>query len=173
MKKFILLSIVIFVITSSSNAQHSINGYLISLESAQPIANATVFLRDQYGLQLEEPLRVTSDSSGFYIIEGIKAGTYIINAWMTYDAINQRYAQVVQSNRIEVDSSLTVDFVFSENAFKFSLHYRHNPLQAFDGKIKRPDNVTFQAVRPQLYINSKKDTVGASFIEKIGDYIQK
>lgn len=167
MKKLILLEIVLCIIAASSNAQHNISGYVVSLESAQPIADATVFLRDQYGLQLEEPLRVTSDSSGFYIIEGIKAGTYIVNAWTTYDAINQRYAQVVQSNRIEVESSLTVDFVFSENAFKFSLHYRHHPLQTFDGKIKRPDDVTYKAVRPQLYINSQRDTVSASFIERI------
>ena len=139
------------------------------MDTAKPIANTTVFLRNQYGLQLEEPLRVTSDSTGFYNIKRIKTGTYIVNAWTTYTAMSQLYAQIIQSKRIEVDNSLTVDFVFSENAFKFSLHYKHNPLEAFDGKIKRPDDVTFQAVRPQIYINSKRDTVGATFIEEIDD----
>ena len=167
MKNLILLGIVLFIITALSNAQHRINGYVVSLESAQPIANATVFLTDQYGLQLEKPLRVTSDSTGFYSITGIKEGTDIINAWTTYRAMDQRYAMVIASDRIEIDHSRNIDFVFSENAFKFSLHYKHNPLKAFDGRIKRPDDVTFQAVRPQIYINSKRDTVGATFIEEI------
>lgn len=168
MKKVLSLGIVLIVITASGNAQNRISGYVVSLESAKPIPNATVFLRNQYGLELEKPLRVTSDSTGFYTIQGIKAGTYIVNAWTSYSALDQRYAFVIQSDRLEVDSSLTVDFVFSENAFKFSLHHRSHPLEAFTPRRKRnSDDVAYKAVRPQLFINSKRDTVFASFIERI------
>lgn len=168
MKKLLVLGTVLIAITASGHAQNSISGYVVSLESAKPIANATVFLKDRYGLQLEKPLMATSDSTGFYSIRGIEADTYIVNAWTTYNAINQRYAQVIQSDRLEVDSSLTVDFVFSENAFKFYLHYKSHPLEAFTPREKRnSDDVAFEAVRPQLYINSNRDTVFASFIERI------
>jgi|GEM_PF-3219946 len=171
MKKLILLVTVLLFVTKSGKGQNSISGYVVSLKTAKPIPNAIIFLNNKYNLTLEDTLRVTSDSTGFYKIAGIKTGTYIINAWTTYRAMNQQYAQVLESNRIKVDSSLTIDFVFSENAFKFSLHYKSHPLEAFTPRKKRSsDDVAFRAVQPQLYINSKRDTVGASFIEKINDY---
>jgi hypothetical protein len=118
MKKFLLLGTVLLFVTHSGKAQNSIYGYVVSLETAKPIRNATIFLNDKYGLSLGDSLRVISDSTGYYRITGIKTGTYIINAWTTYTAINQRYAMVIQSNRIEVDSTLNVNFVFSENDFE-------------------------------------------------------
>lgn len=173
MIRIILVGTFLFLSAIPGNAQYSISGYSVSLEKAGPVPKATIFLKDKYGLSLEESLRVMSDSTGFYSITGIKEGTYIINAWTTYEEMNQQYAQVIQSERIKVDSSLTVDFVFSEASFKYSLHFRHHPLQAFDGHTERPDNVVRQAVRPQLFINFRRDTVGASFIEKIGDIKDK
>lgn len=173
MKKLLLLGIVLLFITNIGIGQHSISGYTVSLEKAGSVPNATIFLNDKYGLSLEESLRITSDSTGFYKITGIKEGTYIINAWTMYEAMNQRYAQVIQSERIKIDSNLTVDFVFSEASFKYSLHFKHHPLQAFDGQVERPDNVVRQAVSPQLFINSRPDTVGACFIEKISDFKER
>lgn len=170
MKKLILFWTVLFFTANSGKEQNSISGYVVSLKTAKPIPNATIFLNNKYNLPLEDTLRVTSDSTGFYKIVGIESGTYIINAWTTYRAMNQRYAQVIQSNRIEVDRSLTIDFVFSENDFKFSLHDKFNPQEAFTPRKKRSsDNVARQAVRSQLYIDSQRDTIGASFIEKINE----
>jgi len=169
MEKLILLGTVLFFATNLGKAQNSISGYIVSLETAKPIANATVFLNNRYGLPLENSLRVRSDSTGFYKIHGIKGGTYIINAWTTYRAMDQRYAMVIQSNRIEVDSSLSVDFVFSENAFKFWLHLNSHPWEVLEKLKPSSDLVARKAVRPQLYINSYRDTVGASFIEKINN----
>src|SRR5690625_6584025 len=80
MEKLILLGTVLFFATNLGKAQNSISGYIVSLETAKPIANATVFLNNRYGLPLENSLRVRSDSTGFYKIHGIKGGTYIINA---------------------------------------------------------------------------------------------
>ncbi|GAA5520637.1 hypothetical protein Asal01_00569 [Fodinibius salicampi] len=163
-----LLGTVLLFVTHSGKAQNNIYGYVVSLETAKPISNATIFLNDKYGLSLGDSLRVISDSTGYYRITGIDTSTYIINAWTTYTAMNQRYAMVIQSNRIEVDSTLNVDFVFSENEFKYSLHLRSHPGELFDKNKKRTsDSVARQAVRSQLFINSRRDTIGASFIERI------
>lgn len=170
MKKLVLVGTLLLFVTHSGKAQGSISGYVVSLETARPIANATIFLTNRYGLPPEDSLRVTSDSTGFYKISGIKAGTYIINAWTAYRAMNQRYAMVIQSNRIEIDRSLNVDFVFSENAFKFHLHLDSHPWEAFAKSKRTSDSVARKAVRPQLYINSERESVGASFIKKIKDY---
>jgi len=168
MKKLLLLGTLLLSITNLGKAQNSISGYVVSLETAKPIANATIFLNDKYGLSLGDSLRVMSDSTGYYRIAGIKVGTYIINAWTTYSAMNHRYAMVIQSNRIQVDRTLNVDFVFSENAFKYKLHFRSHPEEMFTKPRKRTSNsVAIQAVQPQIYINFRRDTVGASFIERI------
>lgn len=167
MKKSILLVSVLFLVSNSGKTQNSISGYVVSLKTAKPISNASIFLKNRYGLQLEEPLKAMSDSTGFYEIAGIKRDTYIINAWTAFRAMNQRYAQVIQSNRIDIDSSLTVDFVFSENDFKFSLHGKYHPWEAFLPQKRNSDVVARRAVWPQLYINSQKVSVGASYIERI------
>lgn len=168
MKKLLLLGTILLFVTNTGRAQNSISGYVVSLETAKPIAHATIFLNNKYGLSFGDSLRVTSDSKGYYRITGIKAGTYIINAWTTYAAMNQRYAMVIQSNRIKVNSTLNVDFVFSENAFKYRLHLKSHPWELFGKPKKRTSNsVARQAVQPQLYINFRRDTVGASFIERI------
>lgn len=83
--------------------------------------------------------------------------------------MNQRYAMVIQSNRIEVDRSLNVDFVFSENAFKFRLHLDSHPLEVFVKPKRNSDSVARKAIRSQLYIDSQRESIGASFIEKIND----
>ncbi len=145
------------------------SGYVVSLETAKPIANAAIILNNQYNLPLKEPLRGTSDSTGFYSISGIKPGSYIINAWTTYLDMNQRYAMVMESNRIGVDRSLTVDFVFSENAFKLRLYSKKHPWEGFMHHKRNSDMVARRAERPQIYIDSRRDTVDAFYIEKIND----
>ncbi len=170
MKKLIIFGIVLLFVIPPSEGQNSISGYVVALDTAEPIANATIFLDDRHGLPLEDSLRVTSDSTGFYRISGVKAGTYIINAWTTYGAMNRRYAMVLQSNRIKVDGSLNIDFVFSENALKYSLHFKYHPWEPFGKQLKRnSDVVARKAVRPQLYINSQRASLGAYFIENISN----
>jgi len=88
--------------------------------------------------------------------------------------LNQRYAMVVESNRIEIDHSLNIDFVFSENAFKIRLYLKQHPgkafWEAFGNSPKRSaDIVARKADRPQIYIDSQRDTVDVFFIEKISD----
>jgi len=167
MKKLLLIGFGLFFLVNSIKAQNSISGYIVSLETAEPIANATIFLNNRYGLPTEDSLRVTSDSTGFYRIARIEAGTYIINAWTTYQAMNEHYAQVIQSNRIEVDSSLNVDFVFSEIAFKYRLHGKYHPWEAFIPQKRSLNMVARRAVRLQLFINSQRKSLGASFIERM------
>lgn len=169
MKQFILLGFVLLLGINPVKAQKSISGYVISLETAKPIANATVFLNNQYNLPLKEPLRVTSDSTGFFRIAGVKPSTYIINAWTTYRDMNQQYAMVMESNRIDIDRSLTVDFVFSENAFKLRLYSKKHPWKGFMHQKRNSDMVARRAVRPQIYIDSQRDTVDAFYIKKIND----
>lgn len=181
MKKLLLLGFSLFFLVNSIKAQNDISGYVVSLETAEPIANATVFLKNKYNLPLEDSdsLRVTTDSTGFYKIAGIEAGTYIMNAWTTYHAMNQRYAMVVASYRIEVDRSLTVDFVFSKNAFKYKLDYKSRLKEAYKSKEaaraflkpkeRSSDLVARRAASPQIYINSKKESLLTSYIEKISN----
>lgn len=80
MKQLILLGNVLLFVVNPVKAQNSISGYVVSLETAKPIANATIFLNNRYNLPLKKSLRVTSDSTGFYRIAGIETGSYIINA---------------------------------------------------------------------------------------------
>ncbi|HKI44999.1 MAG TPA: carboxypeptidase-like regulatory domain-containing protein [Balneolales bacterium] len=186
MKQFILLGSVLLFVINPAEAQNSINGYVVSLETAKPIANATIFLNNKYNLPLKEPLRVTSDSTGFYSITGIKSGSYVINAWTTYHAMNQRYAMVMESNIIKINHSREVDFVFSENAFKMRLSFKYemhryinsktrqyfkdHPSKVFDHLHRRgSDVVAIRADRPQIYIDSRRDTVDTFYIKKIND----
>lgn len=174
MKKLLLLGFSLFFLVNSIKAQNSISGYIISLETAKPIANATVFLKDKYNLPLEDSdfLRVTSDSTGFYKIAGIKAGTYIINAWTTYHAMDQRYAMVIASDRIAVNRNLNVDFVFSENAFKYRLHSKYHLKEALElltQKERSSDSIAFRAVLPQIYIDSKRASMLTWYIKNISD----
>ncbi len=185
MKRLILLGSVLLFIINPLKAQNSISGYIVSLETAKPIANATIYLNNQYNLPLKDSdsLRVTSDSTGFYTITGIKSGSYIINAWTTYHEMNQQYTMVVESNIIKVDSTINIDFVFSENAFKQRLsnkykmrryfksktrqYFINHPSEAFGPRpIRNSDMVAQQADQPQIYIDSQRDTVGYCFIQK-------
>jgi len=127
MKNLILLTTIFLFANCPVQAQNSISGYVVSLEEAKPIANATIFLKNQYGLTLEDSLTVLSDSTGFYQIEGIKKGSYVLNAKNTYRSMEQQYAIVIQSVVIEVDGNLKIDLVFSENDFKHRLFFYKNP----------------------------------------------
>ena len=169
MKKTILFGSILLFTTYSGKAQNTISGYIVSLETAQTIANATIILNNQYNLPLEDPQRVRSDSSGFYRIDGVKAGSYIINAWTTYRAMNQRFGMVVQSDIIEIDRSRNIDFVFSENAFKRALHLKFHPSDVFVKSQRTSDSVAILATRPQLYIDFKREPISASFIQNLGD----
>jgi len=175
MKKILLFGVSLFVFVHSINAQNSISGYVVSLKTAQPIANATIFLNDQNNVSLEEAdsLRVTSDSTGFYNIAGIKRGTYIINAWTTYRAMDQRYAMVITSDSIKVNRSRNVDFVFSESAFKYRLHAKYHlkeALESLTNKKKRSsDLVAFRAVLPQIYIDSQRGAMLTWYVKTISD----
>lgn len=167
MNKLLLHGVILFILVNPVKAQNSISGYIVSLETAKPIANATIFLNNKYNLPLQYSLRATSDSAGFYKIAGVKVGTYIINAWTTYRAMNQQYAEVIESYRIKVSHSLNVDFVFSENAFKYRLDFKFHVLE--DRPRRSSDKVANKAVRPQIYIESRRDTVMAFFIENINN----
>ncbi len=184
MKQLILLGSVLFTVINPVKAQNSIRGFIVSLETAKPIPNATIYLNNQYNLPPKNPLRVTSDSTGFYKIAGIKPSSYIINAWTTYRAMNQQYVMVLESNRIRVDHSLNIDFVFSENAFKMRLSFKNEMHQYLKNKSRQylknhldevfghppkrsADLVARQADQPQIYIDSRRDTVDAWFIKKI------
>ncbi|HEX6983007.1 MAG TPA: carboxypeptidase-like regulatory domain-containing protein [Balneolaceae bacterium] len=175
MKKLLLLGFSLFFLVSSIKAQNSISGYTVSLETAKPIANATVFLKNKYNLPLEDSgsLKATSDSTGFYKIAGIKAGTYIMNAWTTYRAMDQRYAMVIASDRIEVNRNLNVDFVFSENAFKYRLHAKFHLKEALElltnKKERSSDSVAFRAVLPQIYIDSERASMLTWYIKNISN----
>mgnify|MGYP001186283154 FL=1 len=188
MKKLLLLGYGLIFLVNSIKAQNSISGYIVSLETAEPIANATVFLNNKYNLALENPdsLKVTSDSTGFYIITGIKTDTYIINTWTTYRVVDQLYAMVLTSDRIEMDSSITVDFIFSENAFKYRLDYRSRRQEAYRskeaakaflqkekarlrGKTRNSDTVARQAIYPRIYINSQKERLLTWYIKNISE----
>lgn len=188
MKKLLLSGAILLFIISSVKAQNSISGYIVSLETAKPIANATVFLNNRYNLPLKNSasFRVTSDSTGFYKITGIKTGYYIINAWTAYRIMNQRYGMVIESNKFVVNRNMDIDFVFSENAFKMDLsfkykmhryfnkkthqYFKNHPSKVFGHPPKRSsDLVARQADRPQIYFNSQRDTVGAYYIEKLND----
>ncbi|PAU95267.1 hypothetical protein CK503_03460 [Aliifodinibius salipaludis] len=171
MKKLLFLGISLIFVVNSVNAQYSISGYIISLETAKPIPNATVFLNDKSNLPLEDSdlLRVTTDSTGFYKIAGIKADTYTLNAWTTYRAMDQRYAMVIASDNIEVERSRNVDFVFSENAFKYRLHAKYHVKEAIEilhQKKRSSDSVAFRAVLPQIYIDSKRGSMLTWYIKK-------
>jgi len=171
MKK-LLLFFSLFFLVNSSNAQNSISGYIISLETAEPIPNATIFLNNRHNISLEQSdsLRVSTDSTGFYKIDEIKAGTYIINAWTTYRAMDQRYAMVITSDSVEVKRSRNVDFVFSENAFKYRLHAKYHlkeALEMLSQKKRSSDSVAFRAVLPQIYIDSKKRSMLTWYIKNI------
>ena len=187
MKQLIFLGSFLFLLICVVNAQHSIRGYIVSLETAKPIANAKVILNDQYNLLLEdtESFQVTSDSTGFYKISGIKEGRYIINAWTTYHALDQRYAMLISSNIIEVHHSLEIDFVFSENAFKYRLDREFRVEEAIKArkglgaifkdlqKERNSDAVARRAIYPQIFIDSKRDTIHNWYIEKIGSIEEK
>lgn len=163
MKKIVALSVALFFLINSVTAQNSISGYIVSLETAKPIENATILLHDRYNLPLKDTVRVTSDSTGFYEIGSVESGSYIVNSWTTYRAMNQRYAMVLQSNIIKVDRDINIDIVFSENAFKMHLNIQHN---GFGSLSERSSNlVAFQAVRPHFYVDSKREPVGSYFIE--------
>lgn len=184
MKHVILLGSVLLFIINPLKAQNSISGYVISLETAKPIANATIFLNNRYNLPLKKSLRGTSDSTGFYRINEIKNGSYIINAWTTYRVMEQRYVMIVESNIIKINRSRDVAFVFSENAFKLRLSMKYKMHRYFSSKssqyfIKHPskafafqskrssDMVARMADRPQLYIDSRRDTIDVFYIKKI------
>lgn len=173
MRKLLFLGFGLFFLIHSIKAQNSISGYIISLEKAEPIPNATIFLNNQYNLSLENPdsLQVTSDSTGFYKINGIKEDTYVINAWTAYHAMNQRYAMVIASDRIDIDRDLTVDFVFSENAFKYRLHSKFHPndaIKILNQERRRSDSVALRAVLPQIYVDSKSVPTLTWYIKDIG-----
>ena len=177
MKKVLILGISLFFSANLINAQNNISGYIISLETAQPIENATVFLNDKSNLPLEnsDSLRVTTDSTGFYKIDGIKEGTYFINAWTTYRAMDQQYAMIITSDSIEVKRSRNVDFVFSENAFKYRLHAKYHvkeALEILNQKKRSSDSVAFRAVLPQIYIDSKSGSMLTWYIKNISDIAQ-
>ena len=91
---------------------------------------------------------------------------------------------VLESNRIRVDHSLNIDFVFSENAFKMRLSFKNEMHQYLKNKTRQylknhldevfghppkrsADLVARQADQPQIYIDSRRDTVDAWFIKKI------
>jgi hypothetical protein len=166
MKNLILFTTILLFANYPVQAQNSISGYVVCLEEAKPIANATIFLKNQYGLTLEDSLTVLSDSTGFYQIERIKNGSYVLNAKNIYRSMDQQYAIVIQSDVIEVDGSLEIDLVFSRNDFKQRLFFYKNPEEAFVKPKERIDLVTRRAVQPQLYINSDRETLGASYFEK-------
>ena len=90
MKKLLVFGTGLSLLFSSVEAPKSISGRLVSLETVEPIPNATIFLNNKYNLSLEDSdsVRVTSYSTGFYKIAGIKADIYIINAWTTYRAMD-------------------------------------------------------------------------------------
>lgn len=169
MKQLILLAAVLLFANHPVQGQNSISGYVVSLEEAKPIANAIIFLKNKYGLSLEDSLTVTSDTTGFYRIEGIKTGSYVLNAKNIYRSMDQQYAIVIQSEVIEVDCNLEVDLVFSENDFKRRLYFYNNPEEAFVKPNNRMGLVIAKAVQPQLYINSERDTAGAGYFEKINE----
>ena len=178
MKQLILLGSVLLFVINPLKAQNSISGYIVSLETAKPIADATIFLNNRNNLPLKNPdsLKVTSDSTGFYKITGIKPGYYIINAWTTYRIMNQQYAMVIESNKFKIGRNMNIDFVFSKNAFKMELSVKDLSRKAFWKEfVKSPhkrssDDVARRADRPQIYFNSQRDTVGAFFIQKIKDF---
>ena len=174
MRKLLILGISLFFSANVINAQNNISGYIISLETAKPIENATVFLNDKSNLPLEnsDSLRVTTDSTGFYKIGGIKEGTYYINAWTSYRAMDQRYAMIITSDSIEVRRNRNVDFVFSENAFKYRLHAKYHvkeALEILNQKKRSSDSVAFRAVLPQIYIDSKSGSMLTWYIKNISD----
>lgn len=178
MKKLLLVGFCVFFLVHSNKAQNSVSGFIVSLENAEPIPNATIFLNNQYNISLEniDSLRVTSDSTGFYKIAGIEAGTYVINAWTTYHAMNQRYAMVIASDKIDINRDLTVDFVFSENAFKYRLHSKYNSrdaLEVLSQKKRRSDSVAFRAVLPQIYVDSKRKSKLTWYIKNLGTVEEK
>lgn len=83
--------------------------------------------------------------------------------------MNQRYAMVMESNIIKINRSLNIDFVFSENAFKMRLDSKKHPWEAFIPHKRSSEIVARKADRPQIYIDSQRDTVDAFFIEKINN----
>ncbi|NGP89704.1 carboxypeptidase-like regulatory domain-containing protein [Fodinibius halophilus] len=185
MKKSLFLIFSLLVFPQSMTAQHSISGYIVSLETARPITDATVFLKDKYNLPFDNPdsLKATTDSTGFYRIGGIQEGTYIISTWTTYRAMDQRYAMVLASDRIEVDRNLSIDFVFSEIAFKYRLDYKFRKRAAFKSKKaakafldtvqkRNVDLIARRATSPKIYIDSKRDTLLTWLIKNISDQQQ-
>ena len=182
MKKSLLIGAILFFVANPGKSQNNISGYIVSLDTAKPIPNATIILNNEYNLLLDdtELFRTNSDSTGFYTIDGIKAGTYIINAWTTYHALEQEYAMLIISNRVEIDKNLEVDFVFSENAFKYKLDYKFRMEEAVKArkefgaifralrKERSSDAVARRVIHPRIYIDSKRAPILTWYIEKIG-----
>lgn len=171
---FFLLSGCLFT-ANTVKAQHSISGFVVSIDSAKALPGVTIQLKDQYGLFLKEPLSTKSDSSGFYYITGITDGHYTLHAWNAYDDEDDTYAVVIQSKILMIDEDLTADFAFSERAFRNRLESRKNydPSKLFSGApVRSASSVADQVLDPQIFLNSKRDTVFAWFFQKI-DLSQK
>lgn len=174
--KYILVFLFGFLFTVNTvTGQHSISGFVVSIDSAEALPGVTIQLKDRYGLFLKNPLSTKSDSSGFYYISGISEGHYTLHAWNAYDDEDDTYAVVIQSRILMIDEDLTADIAFSERAFRNRLESRKNddPSKLFSGApVRSASSVADQVLDPQIFLNSRRDTVFAWFFQKI-DLSQK
>ena len=86
--------------------------------------------------------------------------------------MDQQYAMIITSDSIEVKRNRNVDFVFSENAFKYRLHAKYQVKEAIEmlhQKKRSSDSVAFRAVLPQIYIDSQRASILTWYIKNISD----
>jgi hypothetical protein len=117
-----VIALALFTIKFQSAAygQTQISGYVLSRDTADVIANALVFLKNEFGLSIPERSPVQADEDGFYEFTNVEPGKYQVSASGAFlDRNGDEYHIMLVANAVDVpESGLEMHFGFSPTELK-------------------------------------------------------